>query len=319
MMCHRLGQNCQSQLVFRQIKAAAFFHASVAVCTAATLLYLLGFSASAFANPTGKNVSSQDEGKPLWELGSIGFSAYLPHSPGSNQSQGVLLPLPFFTYRGEHIRSDKEGLLRGIFIDTEEVKLDISLNGSFPVFADDNTAREGMEELDWLGEIGPNLKINLLKTKANDRSARIDFELPVRAAFSASFDNPSPTGRGFVSSPSIVYSNKNFRHSGINFRIGLSAVFASEKFMDYFYEVGAADVRLDRARYDAKAGYLGSHFKLSLDKQFAPRWNWFFSSRADIYQGGTNLDSPLHKSDTNWGVLAGIRYAIFQSDTRVKH
>jgi hypothetical protein len=47
--------------------------------------------------------------QPLWEAG-VGVGVLrLPHYRGSDQSHTWVLPVPYFVYRGEFLRADREG------------------------------------------------------------------------------------------------------------------------------------------------------------------------------------------------------------------
>jgi outer membrane scaffolding protein for murein synthesis (MipA/OmpV family) len=269
------------------------------------------------AEDTANKPASTDKTEPLWELGFGGAVAYLPHYPAAAQNQTRFLPFPFFVYRGEVIRSDEKGFLRGRIINSERVELDLSFSGSLPVDSDDNDAREGMEELDWLGEVGPRLQVNLLKTGNHSQSAKVDFELPARAVFSTDFSE-APDYRGFRIAPGLVYSNENLGDTGIDLRVSAAANFATEKLMDYYYEVAPQFVRSNRPAFDADAGYLGARFGFNLKRKFWSRVTGFLNTSVWNFNGATNTDSPLHLETFNYGVVAGFRVALFQSDERVR-
>ena len=133
-------------------------------------------------------------------------------------------------------------MLRGLVVKSERIELDVSFSGSLPVDAEDNDAWSGLPELDWLGEVGPRLQVNILRTGNQVRSARFDLELPVRGVFSTDFSD-YPEWRGVVFAPSIAYRNRNFGGSGLTFEVTAEAIFATEELMDYFYEVESRFVR----------------------------------------------------------------------------
>jgi len=143
----------------------------LAVTAAFVLLALGAFSPAA----------AQEPAKPLFELGIAGGAGYVPDYPAADQSHLQYLALPYFAYRGKFLRSDEKGLLRGRFVRTRNVELDVSLSGSFAIDSDDNDARRGMPDLDYLGEVGPRLQITIARAA---RHAKIDLELPLRAVFS---------------------------------------------------------------------------------------------------------------------------------------
>ena len=255
--------------------------------------------------------------EPLWELGFVAAGVYLPHYPAAEESQARFLPVPWRVYRGEVIRADERGMLRGRVVKTDRFEFDVSFSGSLPVDADDNDARSGMDELDWLGEVGPRVQINLLRTGNRERSARVDFELPVRGVFSTDFSD-FPDWRGVVFAPSVAYRSRNFAGSGLNFELTAETIFATEELMDYFYEVEPRFVRAGRPEFDADAGYLGSRFGLNMKRKFGSRVTAFFNTSLWNFSGSTNSDSPLSIETFNYGIVAGIKLALFQSDTRVR-
>ena len=136
------------------------------------------------------------EQKPLFELGVAGGVGYVPDYPaaGQNHFNGIALPFPI--YRGDFIRSDSKGLLRGRLIHSQNFELDVSFSGSLDADSDDNDARRGMPDLDYMAEVGPRLQWTFARAA---RWARMDLELPVRAVFSTDFS--SVEHRGFLIEP----------------------------------------------------------------------------------------------------------------------
>ena len=121
--------------------------------------------------------------KPLWELG-VGVTAlYFPDYPGSDQSSAYGLPFPYFVYRGDFFKADRDGI-RGVFVDSHRIELNLSVGASLPVNSDQNRARQGMPDLQPTVEIGPALDIHLWRT--GDRRYKLDLRLPVRIAVTVS-------------------------------------------------------------------------------------------------------------------------------------
>ena len=84
--------------------------------------------------------------KPLWELG-VGVAALrMPDYRGSDEYRYYLLPYPYFIYRGDILRVDRERISGRIF-ETDRFLLDVSLNGSVPVKSSDNPDRQEMPDL----------------------------------------------------------------------------------------------------------------------------------------------------------------------------
>jgi hypothetical protein len=93
--------------------------------------------------------------------GALGVRAFqcrrrLPYYRGSDQYRWWILPLPYFIYRGQFFKSDREGL-RSRFLRREQWEVSLSAFGNPPVRNDG--AREGMPSRDPILELGPALKV----------------------------------------------------------------------------------------------------------------------------------------------------------------
>ena len=92
---------------------------------------------------------SAAEELPLYELGIGAGSYHSPHYLGADQDFSLLLPVPYFVYRGKYVRTDRSGI-KTILFDNNRFDLSISLGGGLPVDSEDNRAREGVPDLDLL-------------------------------------------------------------------------------------------------------------------------------------------------------------------------
>ncbi len=128
----------------------------------------------------------------MWRKNLSGNSAWdwafcrCPITAALSENRRYLLPYPYFVYRGDILRVEKERISGRIF-ETERLLLDISFNGSVPVNSSDNPDRQGMPDLDPTFEMGPSLNITLLENR-QDRY-KLTLSLPVRAAFSTDFSS----------------------------------------------------------------------------------------------------------------------------------
>ena len=168
------------------VGAALGRHAKSVPCAAALSALVVALGAETAAAP-----DSQPDAKPLFELGVAGGGGYLPDYPAAGQSHFQGLVLPYLAYRGAIVRSDEKGILRGRIVRSDRFELDLSLAGSFAAESDDNDARRGLPDLDYLGEVGPRLQITLARAA---RDAKIELELPVRAVLSTDFSDLRPAG-----------------------------------------------------------------------------------------------------------------------------
>ena len=256
--------------------------------------------------------AAAEGGRPLLELGIMGGGGYLPDYPASGESHFRGIALPFVAYRGEILRSDEKGLLRGRLIHTDDLEFDISLNGSFPVDSDDNDDRRGLPDLDWLGEIGPRVQFTI--ARAPGGNAKIELELPVRAVFST--DLSDWDYRGIVAAPEIAYQHENFLGQDTQIKLGIGASFATTELTEYFYEVEPRFATASRPVFSADAGYLGFKIQLVAFKSFTSRWRAFAGLKLDLHHGAANEDSPLFKDKTTYSAGLGIIWSFYQSEAR---
>ena len=81
---------------------------------------------------------------PLWEAGAGVSLIQFPDYRGSDERQLYALPIPYFVYRGDFLKVDRQKI-RGLFFTRDWAELDFSLSGSVPVKSSKNDARRGME------------------------------------------------------------------------------------------------------------------------------------------------------------------------------
>jgi len=246
--------------------------------------------------------------KPLWELGIGGSALSFPDYRGSDESRLIFIPIPYVVYRGTLLKADKDGV-RGTLFDSDRVELNVSVGASVPVDSDDNRAREGMPDLQPTVEMGPSLDINLWRTQ--DRRFKLDLRLPVRGAVTVmgGLDDV-----GWEFSPRVVLDITDVAgRAGWDLGLLAGPIFGSERGHDYFYSVAPRFATVDRPEFDAKAGYAGSLFLISLSKRYPRIWLGGFA-RWDTLAGAVFAESPL-VIDENY-LAAGIAVAwIFKKSS----
>ena len=132
-------------------------------------------------------------GAPLWELGGVALGVSQNAYPGSDQQVNRALALPYFIYRGDVFRADRE--TAGIrALKTETLELDLGFAGAFGSGSDTIEARQGMRKLGTLVELGPRLKWDL---GAGPAGGRLSAVFPVRAVLDLS--DQAATGVGALS------------------------------------------------------------------------------------------------------------------------
>jgi outer membrane protein len=250
--------------------------------------------------------------KPLWELGA-GISALsLPDYRGSDQTSLYAIPFPYLIYRGEFLKADRHGI-RGTFFGSDRIELNLSLGASLPVNSDDNRARQGMPDLQPTVELGPSLDLNLWRTP--DRRTRLDLRLPVRTAVTV---KGGMDDIGWVFSPRLNLDIADVAGlAGWNMGLLAGPMYGSERNHDYFYSVAPQYATADRPAFDAKGGYAGSQFMMTMSKRYPKYWLGAFV-RWDSLKGAVFADSPLVKSEDYFAAGVGIAWILGESSTRVE-
>lgn len=256
---------------------------------------------------------SEPELLPRYEYGVIGIASTLPHYRGSDESTNYYFPVPYFIYRGEWFKANREGL-RGIFWRSKRFTTEISLSGNPPV-SDDNEAREGMDELDAIIEIGPALRFYF---RDDGEWNSFYMQANVRATTSIGFDDGVDTAyQGFTSGLTITYLNSTLlKEQKIRFHVNGGLKFSSSEFNKYFYEVAPEFATDQRTSYEAEGGYGGLHLSGSIVKEFGSKFRVGVYGRWLNNSGTVYEDSPLMREDNNYVLGAMLIWKIGESEER---
>lgn len=233
--------------------------------------------------------SAHAQSEPLWELGGGATALRFPDYRGSEESRSYLLPVPWIVYRGEILRADREGVRAALF-DSERVEFNVSINGSVPVQSDRNRAREGMEDLRALLEVGPAVNIRLWRSA--NKVADLELRVPARVALAF---RGGLRDIGYITTPQL---NVDLRWppetSGPRWNVGLvgAVVLADRRYNQYFYGVSAADATPTRPEYRASSGYGGWQAIAAMSRRFDRFWVGGFLKYDDLSSAKFE-DSPL--------------------------
>lgn len=247
--------------------------------------------------------------KELWSdltLG-VGIAAVdYPHYPGSPQSDTLVAPLPYLEYEGDWLSIDRDGIQASLF-KSDRAKLDISISGSLPVNNDDDILREGMNDLELILEVGPELELKLAQWGNNT----LELHLPLRAALELDPSNGiEPVG--WVFDPRVHYE---WRTQSTEFEIDLGAYTADQEYNQLLYGVSPPFATLARPKYRAKSGLVG--YRLSSTIQYdVGAWSFLAYARYMDLGSAKNTDSPLFVDDSYvlFGVGAIWRFKYADSD-----
>jgi outer membrane scaffolding protein for murein synthesis (MipA/OmpV family) len=257
------------------------------------------------------------EERPLWELGAGPFFLAQPDYRGAAQSRGYILPFPYVVYRGDRLRVDRDGI-RGMLFETDRVAFDISVFGSPPVDSGDNSARQGMPDLDATLEIGPMLDVTLAQDTPSplDFNWRLRLRLPVRFALASDFS--SVESIGVVSWPHLnLDTRQRFWGGEWWFGLNVGPQYASRRYNEYFYSVQPQYATPTRPAYDAPGGYGGTIFLASLSRRFKNIWAGGYL-RYDTLSGAAFDQSPLVRRSSYYSAGLAIAWVFAESSERVE-
>ena len=250
---------------------------------------------------------------PRWEAGAGLSVIQFPHYRGSDESKVYALPVPYFVYRGDFFKVDRQKI-RGLLYTRDWAELDMSLGASVPVKSSENEARRGMNDLDPTLEFGPTFNIHLRKSE--DNNVKLDLRLPLRTVFATDLTYAKQTG--WVFEPRL---NLDLRNTmlGAGWKVGLAAgpMFATRKNHQYFYGVDSAFATPQRSAYDAKGGYAGTQLLAAVSKRYPKCWIGGFAAWTNL-NGAAYEDSPLLKSKNSFAAGIAVSWIFKESKVLVE-
>lgn len=243
--------------------------------------------------------------QPLWEAG-IGVGVLrLPHYRGSDQSHTWVLPVPYFVYRGEFLRADREGA-RAVLVDAERLDVDISVAATAPTRSKDNRARAGMPDLSPTVEVGPNVNYTL----ARGTQWKLQARAPVRAAFTL---ESGPDMIGWLATPNL---NLDVRTQGWNIGVLTGPIFGTRRMNGYFFDVAPEFATASRPAYRAPGGYAGWRLVSGVSRRLGDFWMGAFIA-GDTVSGARFDDSPLVRKRGTLAFGFAISWVFAQSGQMV--
>jgi len=251
------------------------------------------------------------EERPLWELGA-GVAAFsFPAYRGSDQTNNFLMPVPLFTYHGDFLKADRQGI-RGSFFDSDRLDLTLSLALSAPASSKDIAIRAGMPDLKGTFEIGPEMDVTLWRS--DNRARFVKLLLPLRTAITV---QSSAKSIGWVFHPKLNMDVTDLPGlPGWNLGTLAGPMFGDQRQHAYYYSVDTQYATAVRPAYEAKAGYAGMQYLVALSKRFPSYWVGGFL-RYDNLSGATFADSPLVRQKDYVAAGLAITWILGESSTRV--
>ncbi len=209
-------------------------------------------------------------------------------------------------YRGKVVRADRDGGVRTRFIYGDDYEFNLSFGGAFPVSSENNKARIGLPNLDWMFQVGPQY----LRKLKNERRYSIRLGIPIRSVFSTDFKMIQY--HGFVFDPHLSLRVYDFPYKDARLSVSMSSVFGDRRINEYFYGVRSQYVLPNRAFYKAESGYIGT--SLFISQSIPHKWGKVFSTVGlNSYNFSANKESPLFKTEFAYYFSAGFMVTLYRS------
>lgn len=249
--------------------------------------------------------------KPLWEAG-LGLAAVtFPAYRGSDQRQSFLLPTPYFVYRGDVFKADRDGLRAELF-ESQRAELTLSLALSPPANSEDIAARAGMPDLRANLEFGPQLNLTLWQSPALRQQLKL--MLPLRTGQTLERDT---TSTGWVFHPKLNL-DVGLVPGLPGWQLGLQAgpLFGDRRQHQYLYGVDPAHATAERPAYEARGGFAGMQYLVGASRRFDRYWVGAFV-RYDSLRGARFESSPLVRTRDYFAAGVAVSWILGESSERV--
>lgn len=269
------------------------------------IFYILLFTISAQAEDFSL------EEKPMYEFGMGGGGGYFTDYPGSNQNHFRGVPFPYFIYRGPIFHSDQRRGTRARFLHAKSYELALSGSGSFPASSQQNNARVGMPNLDWIAEIGPRL---ILELSEPEEVWQKSISLPLRYVFSTDLSKVEHQGYSFT--PTFTLERFGLLHKDSRLAFDLTFNFMDQMLSRYFFEVPARYANATRPEYSARAGYLGAELNIKFSHPIKNYLRTFTGFGINNYHESVNDNSPLLKAKWSYDFTVGLIWVFLKSDRK---
>jgi MipA family protein len=267
-------------------------------------------------NPTDARTPYALNTLPLYEVGLVSVANYSPYYPAAGKHQSKFLVVPYMLYRGKKLQVE-DGKARFLALSNSRFDVDLSFGGALPSKSSGVAIREGMPDLEWLFEVGPQLVYRINPNQGSDgQDSPWKAHLKARAVFATNFKHISQ--RGWLIEPRISYQRKNILGPTSRFNASVGAIWATEKLHDYFYQVDSPYVTSQRSQYNARAGYLGSDLRMSFSTRVLPSVRWFSGLTVNLHKNAANERSPLFERNTTFAISTGFIWRFYSSDEQVQ-
>lgn len=218
------------------------------------------------------------------EIGAGLVAGQLPEYPGAKETRGFLLPFPYIDYRDDKLTIDRQAI-KGQLFKYERFRLSVSASGTIPVDNGKGKAREGMQKLGWVGELGPSLIYDL------NQNWQIKWQIRKATSWRAGklidvgwrWDY----GIGWQKDLSDWVANGN-----LHMQSSLNINYADRRYHQFYYGVEQQYVTAERQFWQAGSGYSNAQLAVGLTWRYQKFWLGAYIKH-DRFDGAANQQSAL--------------------------
>jgi outer membrane protein len=244
----------------------------------------------------------RDPSLPRWELGLGLVGARLADYRGSSHGRTFVLPTPYGIYRGDVLKLDRDQSRLRLF-ESATFSVDWSAALSFPVDSDESPLRQGMQDLKPTLEWGPQAKLDLDE----------HWTLRTRMHLASTWEDGRLSERGVIVTPSLGWETGLGEDFTLDAR--LSAPFANQRNLEYYYGVSDDEAAPGRPAYAASGGFAGWDTQVSLSRRTREAWYGVFL-RNHWLPSSVMEDSPLIDDKSTWSAGIGVAWLLLQGPPR---
>jgi len=256
--------------------------------------------------------NEDDPALSMYELGLSFVHVNYPQYPGSDENESLTLPFPFFFYRGDILRSDENGGIRGRFLNSDRLEINLSFGGAPPASSKDIKAREGMPSLPFILEVGPGLIYKVIKP-SQTHNWSLSLNLPIRIPIA--FNDIRTDDRGLVFNP-LLFGYYNFIPKKFQTFFFVSYRWANAEYNKTYYQVEPNFITSTRGAYQAKSGNVTNSMGFGLNYVITERWSATSALMLQDLSNSANKKSPLFKKDNHSLFFAALSWTLFKSDKK---
>ena len=165
-----------------------------------------------------------------------------------------------------------------------------------------------MDDLNWVGELGPELKYYLRGEPNSDLQLSLAFN--VRKAYATDFSTIENVGWNY--GVSLAYRNiiSPIFNGELQLDSAITTNFADERYLNYYFGVNDQEQTINRAMYQAEQGYQGSSLHIGFTWKKDNFWLGSFL-KYHLLSGAVQHNSPLVKAKSNLSAGLGLVWILY--------